>query len=242
VPLPGNAIVRLARAIDRLAQHRFPARLVPATRAFFEGRAKAETERMAGAMHAVVAAYDAGKELPADAVAMIEEDIPTGMNLRTTCVVTLFNGGTRVNALPASAQANINCRMLPDESAESVRKQLTAWMEDPGLDVKAAGIVGFARASPLESEVLVALRKVLGEMYPGVPVIPFMARGFTDSRSLRARNIESYGANPLGLKELESGRAHGVDERIPVGSLRPAVELYHRLVLELAAPRVEARQ
>ena len=61
------------------------------------------------------------------------------------------------------------------------------------------------------------------------------SRGFTDSRSLRARNIESYGASPLGLTELESRRAHGVDERIPVGSLRPAIELYHRLVLELAA-------
>jgi acetylornithine deacetylase/succinyl-diaminopimelate desuccinylase-like protein len=235
VPLPGNAIARLARAIDRLAQHRFPARLVPATRAFFEERAKAETGRTAGAMRAVVAAYDAGKELPADAIAVIEEDIPTGMNLRTTCVVTLFNGGTRVNALPATAQANINCRMLPDETAEGVRKQLIAWMEDPGLDVKAAGIVGFARASPLESEVAVALRKVLGEMYPGVPVIPFMARGYTDSRSLRARNIESYGASPLGMTELEANRAHGIDERIPVSGLRPAVELYYRLVLELAA-------
>ncbi len=235
VPLPGNAIERLARAIDRLAQHRFPARLVPATRAFFEAMAKAETERTARAMRAAVAAYDAGKELPADAVAVIEEDLPTGMNLRTTCVVTLFNGGTRVNALPASAKANVNCRMLPDETAEGVRKQLIAWMEDPGLEVKAAGIVGFARASPPESEVSVALRQVLGELYPGVPVIPFMSRGFTDSRSLRARNIESYGASPLALTELESRRAHGIDERIPVGSLRPAVELYHRLVLELAA-------
>ncbi len=147
-----------------------------------------------------------------------------GMNLRTTCVVTLINGGTRVNALPASAKANVNCRMLPDETAEGVRKQFIAWMEDPGLEVKAAGIVGFARASPAENEVPVALRKVLGEMYPGVPVVPFTSRGFTDSRSLRARNIESYGANPLALTELESGRAHGIDERIPVGSLRPAVE------------------
>jgi acetylornithine deacetylase/succinyl-diaminopimelate desuccinylase-like protein len=157
------------------------------------------------------------------------------MNLRSTCVVTLFNGGTRVNALPASAKANVNCRMLPDETAEGVRKQLVAWMDDPGLEVKAAGIVGFARGSPPESELSVALRKVLGEMYPGVPVVPFMSRGFTDSRSLRARNIESYGASPLALTELEGRRAHGIDERIPVGSLRPAVELYHRLVLELAA-------
>src|SRR6202022_3584806 len=194
VPLPGTAI-------ERLAQHRFPPGLAPATRAFFEAMAKAETERTARAMRASVAAYDAGKELPADAVAVIEEDLPTGMNLRTTCVVTLFNGGTRVNALPASAKANVNCRMLPDETAEGVREQLIAWMEDPGLEVKAAGIAGFARASPPESEVSLALRQVLGELYPGLPVIPFMSRGFTDSRSLRARNIESYGASPLALTE-----------------------------------------
>jgi acetylornithine deacetylase/succinyl-diaminopimelate desuccinylase-like protein len=234
VPLPGNSIIRLAHALDKLGQHRFPARLVPATRAFFEARAKVESGRTAEAMRAVVAAYDAKKELPADAVAVIEQDVPVGLNLRTTCVATTINGGTRVNALPASAKANVNCRMLPDETADGVRQQLISWMEDPGLEVKAAGIVGFARASPAESEVSVALRKVLGEMYPGVPVVPFMGRGFTDSRSLRAGNIESYGANPLALTELEARRAHGVDERIPVGSLRPAVELYHRLVLELA--------
>ena len=234
VPLPGNAIVRLARALDRLAQQKFPARLVPATRAFFDARANAETGRTADAMRAVVAAYDAKQELPAGALSVIEEDVSTGMTLRTTCVVTLINGGTRVNALPASAKANLNCRMLPDETAEGVRQQLVAGLADPGLEVKAAGIVGFARASPPVSEVSAALRKVMGQMFPGIPVVPFMGRGYTDSRSLRALGIESYGASPLGLTEFESRRAHGIDERIPVGSLRSGVELYHRLVLEMA--------
>ena len=237
VPLPGNAIARLARGLDKLAQHRFPARLLSATRAYFAERAKAETGRTAEAMRAIVAAYDARKELPADAVGVIEEDIPVGLNLRTTCVITTISGGTRVNALPASARANVNCRMLPDETAAGVRDQLVAWLEDPGFAVKAEGKVGFARASPVENEVPAALLKVMGELHPGVPVIPFMGRGFTDSRSLRAHGIESYGVKPLGLTELEERRAHGIDERIPVGSLRPAVELYHRLVLELAARR-----
>ena len=237
VPLPGNAIARLARGLDKLAQHRFPARLLPATRAFFVERAKAEGGRMAEAMRTIVAAYDARKELPAAAVAVIEEDLPVGLNLRTTCVITTIAGGTRVNALPASAKANVNCRMLPDETGAGVREQIVAWLEDPGLAVKADGKVGFARASPVENEVPAALRKVMGQMFPGVPVVPFMGRGYTDSRSLRARDIESYGVKPLALTELEERRAHGIDERIPVGSLRPAVELYHRLVLELAARR-----
>jgi acetylornithine deacetylase/succinyl-diaminopimelate desuccinylase-like protein len=43
--------------------------------------------------------------------------------------------------------------------------------------------------------------------------------------------------NPIALTESDARRAHGVDERIPVASLRPAIEFLYRLVLELAAKR-----
>jgi acetylornithine deacetylase/succinyl-diaminopimelate desuccinylase-like protein len=67
--------------------------------------------------------------------------------------------------------------------------------------------------------------------------VPFLSLGATDSRFLRARGVASYGLNPIAMTEKDVRRAHGADERIPVASLRPALELFHHLVLELAGAR-----
>ena len=39
----------------------------------------------------------------------------------------------------------------------------------------------------------------------------------------------------MALTDEDSSRAHGVDERIPVGALRPAIEMTYALVRALAA-------
>jgi acetylornithine deacetylase/succinyl-diaminopimelate desuccinylase-like protein len=234
VPLDDNAIYRLARALDRLSKHRFPVRLLPVTRAFFGGRAEREPPALAQAMRLV--ANSKGRP-PARALAVLEADPILRANLRTTCVATLLGGGTRVNALPAEARANVNCRILPDESPEDVRRQLVQIFDDPQLEVRAIDDFAHARPSELEGPGPAAVRKVVGEMYPGLPVIPSMSRGATDSRHLRAAGIGAYGFSPIASRESDTRRAHGVDERIPAGSLRSGVELLHRLVLELAARR-----
>jgi len=74
-------------------------------------------------------------------------------------------------------------------------------------------------------------------MWPAAPVIPILSLGGTDSRFLRARGIPTYGLSPIALTEADARRAHGVDERIPLASLRAGIEFFHRLVLELAAAR-----
>lgn len=117
VPLDDNAIVRLGRAIVRLGEHRFPARLIPVTRAYFEARAALEPPEMTEAMRKLVAAQG---ELPADLLKVLEADPAVRADLRTTCVATVLSGGTRVNALPAEAKLNVNCRILPDETPRDV--------------------------------------------------------------------------------------------------------------------------
>jgi len=74
-------------------------------------------------------------------------------------------------------------------------------------------------------------------MWPGLPIVPFMSRGATDSRFLRAAGIPAYGVNPIGMSDDDAARAHGADERIAVAQLEPALEFLYRLVVELAAKR-----
>jgi acetylornithine deacetylase/succinyl-diaminopimelate desuccinylase-like protein len=234
VPRPDNPIYRLAHALDRLGGHRFPVRLLPVTRAYFAARAAVEEPRLAAALRAAAAAKG---PVPGWALLQIEANPTLGATLRTTCVATTLTGGTRVNALPASARANVNCRILPDESIADVERALREVIADGEVTVSPLDGFGSGPPSKLEGEALEAVRKVSGEMWPSVPTVPLFALGASDSRFLRARGVAAYGLNPIALTESDARRAHGVDERIPISSLRPAIEFFYRLVLELAAER-----
>ena len=234
IPQADNAIYRLTRALSRVRSSTPPARLIPATRAYFKGRAEVESAPVGDAMRAVA---EAPRELPADAVAVIERDPIQAAMLRTTCVATMIQGGTRVNALPAEARANINCRILPGETADDVQRWLINVVMDPQVDIHKANDYGLADASPVDNEGMSAILKVVDKLWPGTPVVPAVSAGATDSRHLRAAGIAAYGVNPVPTTEGDAMRAHGADERIPAAGLRQGVEFLHLLVLELAGAK-----
>ncbi len=234
VPNPDNAIYRLARGLERLGSHHFPPRMLPVTRAYFQARAAVEPPPLAAALRTAATSKGA---IPAASLATIEKYPVLGAALRTTCVATIVAGGTRANALPAEADATVNCRILPDESIEDVARTLAGVVGDPGLVVERLEPFGAGPASDVEGIAPTAVERIAALTWPATPVIPILSLGTTDSRLLRAQGIRSYGLNPIALTEADARRAHGVDERIPIASLRPGLEFFHRLVLELAAAR-----
>ncbi len=233
VPLADNAIVRLARAVERVGGHTFPARLLPVTRAYFEARAASESGAAADAMR-LLAATNFGP-LPEPALSELEANPVMRANLRTTCVPTLLRGGTRVNALPASAEAVVNCRILPDETPADVQAALVAVVGDSGIEIVPSDEFGHGEPSPTDGILPTALGRVVAARWPDLEIVPFMSRGATDSRFLRARGVAAYGVSPIGTTEADAQRAHGIDERIPAASLAPAIELLYALVVDLAA-------
>jgi acetylornithine deacetylase/succinyl-diaminopimelate desuccinylase-like protein len=232
VPLPDNAIYRLSRALDRVGRLVMPVRLSPLTREYFARRASLEPPAVKAAMLTLSRAQGTP---PASALRVIEKDPTLSASLRTTCVATLLQGGTKENALPPSAQATINCRILPEESVSEVQKRLAQAIADRGVAIQPVSDFGLAGASPTDGEVPKAVEKITHALWPSAPVIPFMSRGATDSRYLRMKGITAYGIDPIALTEEDGRRAHGVDERISIASLAPAIDFLHRLVLELAA-------
>ena len=234
VPRNDNAIYALSAGLAKLATHRFTPRLLPVTRAYFTNRAPLEEPELAAAMR-TLAATDGPP--PADALAVLDEDPALAATVRTTCVATMLSGGTRVNALPAKATANVNCRILPGESVADVQKEIQRALGDPKLEVTPTNEFGFGQPSDLNGAAPLAIRAVTEQMWPGLPIVPFMSRGATDSRFLRAKGIDAYGINPIGLSDYDESRMHGVDERIPAASLQPGLEFLYRLVLELAAKK-----
>ncbi len=123
LPERDNAIVRLAHALVAVHDHAFDARLTPVTRAYFERLASIETGAVAADLRAI-AATDAGKPLDAAAVARLSALPFYNARLRTTCVPTRVQAGHADNALPQLATAIVNCRLLPGDSVDDVRRAL----------------------------------------------------------------------------------------------------------------------
>ena len=125
LPVPENAIYRLAAGLTRLAPHRFPVRLNEVTRAFFSRTAETLGGPEAAAMRGVLA-----QPPEAAAVEVLSRQPYFNSLMRTTCVATQLAGGHAENALPQMARAMVNCRMLPDESPSAVQKTIVEVLAD----------------------------------------------------------------------------------------------------------------
>lgn len=237
VPRHDNAIYSLATALTRLQAFSFPLKLNEVTRKYLEYSAqKAEGQRSADLL--------AVAKIPPDpqAVERLSEDPNYNSLLRTTCVATMLSGGHAPNALPQTARANVNCRIFPGEEPEDVRQTLTRVIADPQVSVRfveqhaADGRVIVPVSvppSPLNPELISAVKKIVTKMWPGVPVIPDMSQGASDSTHLRIGAMPAYVFSGVFI-DSDDVRAHGRDERVRASSFYEGVEFNYQLIRELA--------
>jgi acetylornithine deacetylase/succinyl-diaminopimelate desuccinylase-like protein len=154
--------------------------------------------------------------------------------MRTTCVATLLAAGHAENALPQTARATVNCRILPDQPVADVERTLNRVIADDKVKVTPKGRAVLSPASPINPEIMHIVGLLAGEMWPGVPVIPTMSGGYTDSRWLRNAGIPSYGVSGL-FTDLING-VHGRNEQVGVKELYDSKEFLYRLLKQLAGP------
>lgn len=227
-PSKENAIYRLARAIDRLSAYDFPAQASDTTREFFRVTG-AMTE---GPLGKAMLRY---AEKPADrkAIAALRADPEYVGQLGTTCVATMLDGGHALNALPQRARVSVNCRIFPGVDPKDVEAQLLAVVDDETATIKRLENTLAGPASPMREDVMAAVKRSIERRYPGLPVIPQMSSGATDSLHFRAQGTDSYGVSGLFLKPSDDF-SHGLDERAPVASIDGALDHWHRLITELS--------
>ena len=231
LPRRDNPIYRLAQGLGRLAKYDFPVRLNAVTRAYFEKAAATEDRDVAAAIGSLLA----GSSDP-QALAPLSERAPYNAQIRTTCVATLLEAGHAENALPQTARATVNCRIMPDEPVAEVERTLLRVIDDPKIAVIPIGQAVLSPPSPLNPELMTAVERLTAQMWPGVPVIPTMSAGYTDSRWLRNAGIPAYGVSGLFSDPGRNG-VHGLNEQIGVKELYAGREFLYRLVKALAARR-----
>ena len=231
LPRAENAIYRLSRALLAIEAHSFPVRLNEVTRIFFERSAALHPPEVGAAMRGILANPPAP-----EAIATLSAMPVYNSRIRTTCVATQVKAGHAENALPQRAHATVNCRVLPDGSQEEVETRLREVVADPQVTLRRLQDAHSIKSppSPLTPEVLGAIERTTEELWPGVPVIPTMSTGATDSLFLRNAGIPVYGVSGI-FHDIDDVRAHGRDERILIRSFFEGQEFLYRLVKRLSS-------
>jgi acetylornithine deacetylase/succinyl-diaminopimelate desuccinylase-like protein len=229
-PVKDNAIYHLAAALMRISAYEFPAQFTDGNRAYFTGMAKilaakGDTET-ADAMNAFL-------KNPGESRALAKvsaKDPSWNATLRTTCVATMLEAGHATNALPQRARANVNCRIFPGVTAESVRAKLEELVADPAVKISSPETRGpTASPPPLTPAVMAPIEKLTAEFWPGVPVLPILQAGATDGEFTNAAGIPTFGVEPVFVGP-DLGNIHGLNEYVGVKSLLEGREFLYRLV------------
>lgn len=237
-PSRNNAIVRVAAAVARVDETDFPVHLTPAAKAYLHTMVKVESGELASAMSAL--AQSRGNDALELARRISAGSPEYNAQLRTTCVPTIIKGGFALNALPTEAEAFINCRVLPEDSYESVYGILKRAVGDENVAVEAwlsskrpGELSDFPRRPAPQSaapELESTLARIAGEMWPGVPVAPVLQVGASDSVPLRLVGIPSYGVQGMFFDIEDANQQHGPNERVGVREFYEGVEFTNRLM------------
>ena len=236
-PTRDNAIYHLAEGLTKLENFSFPVQLNEITRSMLEKSAAIEGGPLAPDMKAAA-------QSPPDsaAIARLSENPFYNAILRTTCVATMLSGGHAPNALPQTAQANVNCRILPGEDPSAIKETLIKVVDDPKIKVSfveqrdADGKLVLPERvppSPLRPDLMNAVESAAIGVWGKLPVMPVMDTGASDGRFLRMSGIPTYGVAGVFL-DIDNRRAHGQDERVRVQDFYDGVEFNYKLMQALA--------
>jgi acetylornithine deacetylase/succinyl-diaminopimelate desuccinylase-like protein len=229
-PVKDNAIYRLAAALTKISNYEFPAQFADGNRAYFSGMAKLQAAKGETAIAAAMASFVRDPNDAASIGLVSAKDPSWNAMLRTTCVATMLDGGHATNALPQRAGANVNCRIFPGVSAETVRQRLEEVVADPAVKVTTLETRGpTSPPPPLTPAIVGPLEKLTTQFWPGVPVVPMLQPGATDGEFLNAAGIPTYGIEAVFIGP-DLGNVHGLNEYVGVDSLLQGRAFMYTLV------------
>ena len=215
-----NAVSELAEAIARLGRYEWPVRLTSTVRAFIDA-----------ASDAFGVELDPGNpEQFFTTLGTISKIVVA--TLRNTANPTMLRAGYKHNVVPGRAEAYVDGRFLPGHQEEF----LTTLDDVLGPRVRREALVSdIALETEFSGDLVDAMRTALRAEDPAAQPVPYCMSGGTDAKAFSELGIRGFGFAPLRLPpDLDfAGMFHGVDERVPVDSLRFGARVLDRF-LDLA--------
>jgi carboxypeptidase PM20D1 len=224
MPSGNNAAVRIAQAVERLADKPLPARLSGPTAAMLDGIAPYS----GGTMRVALAnRWLMGPLVKSQLLASPD----TAATIRTTTAPTIISAGTKDNVLPQSARAVINHRILPGDTVESVIAYDRRVIDDPQVRVRAlAPAHNPSRPVSTESAEYQRLAAITRASFPEAAVSPGLVLGATDGRHYESVARAVLRFSPITMRKADLTRFHGNDERIGIADYMRSIAFYERLI------------
>ncbi len=224
-PRTTSAVTRIVQALNTLLENPFPPRVIGPVNDYFAELSVDMDEEWAGSYANISSAI----QDPAFVQRLHEARPGHNSLLRDTCSMTRMGGSSKINVIPPSAWAELDCRILPDKPAEQFISELEDLIGYTGVEVRT--IMAFTPAiSETNTRLFRAIESVTQELHPGSRVLPSVSTGFTDSHFTRDLGIVSYGFNPLITNSGEHTGVHGNDEQVGEAAFRRAVGDFYAVV------------
>ena len=220
-----SSVSRIVHALNLIRENPFPARIIPAVNTYFQSLSLNMNDENAEAFANIKQAIEQDGFLE-----KLQEFSPSYHALtRDTCSLTMLQGSQKINVVPPLAQAEVDCRMLPDRGSDEFIQDFNRLIQPAGVEVEL--VLAFAPAvSSTESEFFQHIKSITASMYPGSRVAPAVSTGFTDSHFTRELGIDSYGFNPIIFNPDDFSGVHGNNERVSVSAYLQGTEDLHQIV------------
>jgi acetylornithine deacetylase/succinyl-diaminopimelate desuccinylase-like protein len=230
-PRTSSAVTDLVEALARVSDHQFEARIVPAVDVHFKGAAPAHPEPWRTRFQ------DMATAIREPGVLRELQEYEPGLHAltRNTCSITRLMGSDKINVVPPRADAELDCRLLPDQDPDAFLAELG---EVLGPEVEVEVLMGFTPAvSSTDTELYRIVEEATLEAFPGASFNPQVVGGFTDSHFFRDLGIVSYGYEATATPLEDASGVHGNDERVSEASVRHGVAVTLEIVERFAAGR-----
>ena len=232
-PLRTNAVVHLARAVDKIAMWDPPMQFNDTTRSYFEKLANLSTPEDAARYKGL---FDPAKA-PAIRQYLAEHDPGLYSMLHTSISPNMMQAGYQVNVIPSQAEATLDIRAFPGENMAEFYQRMRKVIDDPAVEIEPVkkNLRPPAPPSRIDSPAYHALEAAYRKVY-GVVTLPIMATGATDMAFLRAKGVQCYGIGAM-VDEEDAPKgfgSHSDQERILEDSVYKHVQFFWEAVTTIA--------
>jgi acetylornithine deacetylase/succinyl-diaminopimelate desuccinylase-like protein len=228
-PLPTSAPTRLIAALQRIQSTPFEPRVIELVREMFTQLAPYMGEEWRKPM------LDIDEAIEDPAFLARFQAAQSGLHalLRNTCSITMLSGSQKINVVPPTASAELDCRILPDQDAAAFLNAIRERIADDHIKVEELMLFSPAQSSS-DTTLYRQLGAVIKRYYPTAGIVTSVTGGFTDSHFFRDLGIASYGFSPVIVPEDAARSVHGNNERIGIATFNEGVEIMTELVRQFA--------
>jgi len=159
----------------------------------------------------------------------------SAIQANTVSLTTLTSGvgsPVKVNVIPSTAEATLDCRLLPGVNAAEFVSEMKARINDSRVSVEVISAPEDPGASPSRTPLFEAMRRAIVKTHPDAIVTPMLVPHGTDSNKLRVKGVIAYGFTPMVLNLATAGSMHSDQEHIPIAEFQRGIRIFFEVLRE----------